>query len=218
MLPRSLVVATTSLVLFVAACGAVPTAAPAAAPSVQAPVGTPVPVATDSSGSPGSPFATPVIGDVDGTHRGPELTIEPVGDGTIRVTLDDPGAKAWRLVVTGTGELGGDRWEIAVESGDTGPLISATEIVDGEVLDVMDLSGFADGTAAAGGCHSRLPVCLGSDGFRLPRDGDGQFSIQLQLPDAHTPLVVRGATAAWEGEPFALGPWHETDAFPWGEG
>ena len=108
-----------------------------------------------------------------------QLSIEPVDDATIQATIVDATAKAWRLTVSGTGVLGDDRWEIAVETGDVGPVIVATEIVGGKVVDEMDLSGFADGTAAAGGCHSTLPVCLDSDGFRLPDDGDGTFSVRL---------------------------------------
>ena len=96
-------------------------------------------------------------------------------------------------------------------------MITATEIVGGRRVDEMDLSGFEDGTAAAGGCHSTLPVCLDSDGFRLPDNGDGTFSVRLHL-QGQVPLMVRGATAGWPGEPFILGPWQETSTFPWGEG
>jgi hypothetical protein len=164
------------------------------------------------------PTATPVVGDVNGSPGRPELSVEPVAANSFQVTISDPAARAWRLVVSGTGDHGGDRWEISVETGDVAPLITATEVRGGKVVDVMDLSGYADGTAAAGGCHSTLPVCLDSDGFRLPRDGDGLFSVRLELPDAHTPLLIRGGTAAWPGEPFVLGPWRDTAPFPWGEG
>lgn len=208
--------------LLVAGCAfagpASPSPATPSTPVAHAPDPTPLPVA-ERTPSP-EPVATPAGGDtggVDGAPGGPELAIEPVDDDTIQVTLDDAAAKAWRLVITGTGELDGDRWEIAVETGDVMPVVTATEIRDGEVVDVLDLSGFVDGTAAAGGCHSTLPVCLGSDGFRLP-DGDGRFSVRLDLPEARVPLVIRGATAAWDGEPFVLGEWRATDAFPWGEG
>ena len=135
---------------------------------------------------------------------------------TVQATLDDPAAKAWRLAVAGVGERAGDRWEILVETGDVGPAITATEIRDGRVVDVMDLSGFADGTAAAGGCHGTLPVCLSSDGFRLPQDGDGRFSVRLVLPEPGTPLTLTGATATWPGEPFVLGPWTRHGAVPLG--
>jgi hypothetical protein len=154
---------------------------------------------------------------VDGAGGGPELTIETLDADTIVATLKDPEAKAWRLVVSGTGELGADRWEIVVETGDIGPVITATEIRGGKVADVLDLSGFYDGTAAAGGCHTTLPVCMDSDGFRVP-EGDGLFSVRLDLPEAQVPLVIRGGAAAWAGEPFVLGDWHDTEAFAWGEG
>jgi hypothetical protein len=160
----------------------------------------------------------PVTGDVDGAIGGPELTIEALDGDTIQATLDDPTAKAWRLVVAGTGDRAGERWEILVETGDVAPVITATEIRNGEVADVLDLTGFWDGTAAAGGCHSTLPVCVGSDGFELPEGGDGRFSVRLELAGTQVPLMVSGGTAAWDGEPFVLGPWHDTEAFPWGEG
>ncbi len=225
MFPRFIPIALASLALAAAACGSASSAAdpptgspasPAFTPMV-APAPTPVPV-PPAEVDPEQEQPTPLVGDVDGAAGGPELTIEQLDAETIQATIADAAAKAWRLVVAGTGERGGDRWEIVVETGDTGPLITATEIVDGRVTDVMDLSGFADETAAAGGCHSTLPVCLDSDGFRLPQDGDGRFSVRLQLPAAGSALVVRGSTARWDREPFVLGPWHQTEAFPWGEG
>jgi hypothetical protein len=220
MSPRfSLALAASLALVAVAACAGTPGApsspsAPAT-PVAQEPTLTPVPVAAPT-GAP-TPVATPIIGGVDGSPGGPELSIETLDDDTIQATIEDPDAKAWRLVVAGTGELGADRWEIVVETGDVGPVITATEVRDGVVVDTLDLTGFWDGTAAAGGCHSSLPVCLGSDGFRVP-EGDGIFSVRLDLPEAQVPLLVRGGTAGWPGEPFILGEWHDTEAFPWGEG
>lgn len=176
----------------------------------------PEPVTSDPEIPPRS--TPPVTGGVNGALDRPELTIERVGAETVQATILDPDAKAWRLVIAGSGEFGGERWEIAVETGDVGPVITATEVRGGREVDVMDLTGFADGTAAAGGCHSVLPVCLGSDGFRLPSDGDGRFSLRLELPQSPMPLVIRGGTARWDGEPFVLGPWHDTQVFQWGEG
>jgi hypothetical protein len=218
MFPRVAPVLAASLALIaVAACGAsadppsivpapvVPTSVPTARPvTPTAPVPTLVPAAT----------ASPDAGNVV-AGTGPELTIEMVNGDTIRATLDDPAAKAWRLVVAGVGERAGDRWEIVVETGDVGPTITATEVRGGRAVDEMDLSGFADGTAAAGGCHGTLPVCLSSDGFRLPQDGDGRFSVQLVLPEPGTPLSITGGTATWPAEPFVLGPWTDTEPFPW---
>ena len=74
---------------------------------------------------------------------------------------------------------------------------------------MLDLTGFYDGTASCGGCHSSLPVCLDSDGFRVP-EGDGLFSVRLDLPEAQVPLVIRGGAATWSkvtDEPFVLGHW-----------
>ncbi len=215
------IVASLVLILVGGCAGAgspVPSPVAPATPVTHAPDPTPFPVAQRTPVP--EPVATPVIGDtgdVDGAKGGPELVIESVDDDTIQATLKDPDAKAWRLIIAGTGELGGERWEITVETGDVAPVVTATEIRGGQVVDVMDLSGFVDGTAAAGGCHSTLPVCLDSDGFRLP-DGDGLFAVRLDLPEAQVPLVIRGGTAAWGGEPFVLGDWHDTEPFPWGEG
>lgn len=220
MSPRFTVALAASLALVVvAACSgtsSTPVPSTPATPVANGPV--PTPVAVPSQPIAPVPTATPIIGDVDGdAGGGPELTIETLDADTIVASLSDPEAKAWRLVVSGTGELGGDRWEIVVETGDIGPVITATEIRGGEVADVLDLTGFYDGTAAAGGCHSSLPVCLDSDGFRVP-EGDGLFSVRLDLPEAQVPLVIRGGAAAWDSEPFVLGPWHDTEAFAWGEG
>jgi hypothetical protein len=193
----------------------VPTAAVPSSSVSPAPDPTPFPVPSTALAE---PTERPNVGGVDGGGGGPELTIVALTDDSVQATLLDPAAKAWRLVVAGTGDRGDDRWEIVVETGDVGPTIIATEVVGGKVVDEMDLSGFADGTAAAGGCHSTLSVCLDSDGFRLPDNGDGTFSVRFQLPQAQVPLVIRGGTAAWAGEPFVLGPWRDTEAFPWGEG
>ena len=207
MFPRSApaIVASLTLIL-VAGCAGLPavTASPTPKPVAPQPSATPPPTGEDT-------------GAVDGAQDGPELVIEALDDDTVQATLTHLGAKAWRLVVAGTGDLGAERWEITVETGDITPVVTATEIRGGEVADVMDLTGFVDGTAAAGGCHSTLPVCIGSDGLRLP-DGDGVLSVRLDLPESQVPLVIRGGTAAWDGEPFVLGDWHDTEPFRWGEG
>ena len=198
-------------------CASAPAATvPSFTPIAQAPRVTPVPLPTLAvpDVTP-APTPTPIQGGVDGAEAGPMLSVQKVDADTIQVTLQDPAAKAWRLVVGGTGTLAEDRWEILVETGDVEPLITAREIRDGNVVDVMDLTGFGSGTAAAGGCHSTLPVCLDSTGFSLPDNGDGTFSVRLDLPQAGVPLTIRGGTAGWPSEPFVLGPWTDTEAFPW---
>jgi hypothetical protein len=144
------------------------------------------------------------------------LSVEPGPDGAVRVTLRDPAAHAWRIVVAGTGDLVDDRLELRVETGDIAPSVEAFEIRDGEVVDVLDLSSLVDGTAVAGGCHLTLGVCVDSAGFGLPDAGDGTLSVRLTLVEASGPLQIVGATAGWPGEPFVLGPWRETTAFAWG--
>ena len=79
----------------------------------------------------------------------------------------------------------------------------------------MDLTGYLDGTGAAGGCHRTLGVCVDSSWFRLPEEGDGRFAIRLQMPAPGASLLVSGGTAGWPGEPFVLGPWSDTEAFAW---
>jgi len=189
---------------------------PSFTPIARAPRLTPVPLPTVAipDVTP-APTPTPIQGGVDGAEAGPVLSVQEVDADTIKVTLEDPAAKAWRLVVGGTGTLAADRWEILVETGDVEPLITAREIRDGNVVDVLDLTGFGSETAAAGGCHSILPVCLDSTGFSLPAEGDGTFSVRLDLPEAGVPLTIRGGTAGWPSEPFVLGPWTDTEAFPW---
>jgi hypothetical protein len=219
MIPRSAPALVTALALgaALAACGAAVAPSPSARPVAQAPLPTPVlsPVVTPVPTPASTPAPTPITGDVDGAIGGPELTIEALDDHTIIATLEDPAAKAWRLVVAGTGDRSGERWDLVVETGDIGPVITATEVRNGVAADVLDLTGFWDGTATAGGCHSTLPVCVDADGFDVP-EGDGRFSVRLQLPESGVPLTVTGGTATWDGEPFILGPWRETIAFPWG--
>ena len=207
--------------LVVAACTGTAVVGPATpAPSTQVPspgaLPTPTPVPTPVV----MPTPTPSqnAGDVDGFGPGPELTIEFLREDLLEVALEDPQAKAWRLVVAGAGSLSQDRWEIVVETGDIAPSITATEIQQGEVVGVLDLSGYVDGTAVTGGCHATLDVCLDSSGFGLPVAGNGRLAIRLQMPGESTPLVLTGGSAGWPGEPFILGPWSETEPFPWGEG
>jgi hypothetical protein len=204
------VIAVTIALLAVAACAST-------APTATPPTSSPEPTSTPGpSATPVEPVATasPDSGNVDG-RRYPELTVEALGPDAVRVTIADPAARAWRLVIAGTGAGAGDRLDLVVETGDTGPSIIAAEVRGGAVVDEMDLSGYADGTAAAGGCHRTLAVCVDSDGFRLPADDDGTFSVRLAVVDSGPPLTITGGTATWPAEPFILGSWTDTEPFAW---
>jgi hypothetical protein len=206
----------------VAACAASPSFPPTPSPSLPsvAPLPTPsIPSlpATPPVSEPTAPPASerPDSGNVDEPAAGPVLSIELVDATTIRATIEDPAAKAWRIDVAGIGQLAGDRLSIVVETGDVAPLVTVAEIRDGRTVSVMDLSGFGDPTAAAGGCHATLTVCVDSDSVRYPARGDGRLVVSLTRNDGTLPLTVTGSTAGWPGEPFILGPWTSTEAFPW---
>jgi hypothetical protein len=187
-------------------------ASPSSTPVAIEPAPTPVPV-------PASPSATvsPDAGNVDDLPLGPVLSIESISAKSIRVDLDDLDAKAWRIVVAGTGALAEDRLELTVETGDVAPTISLVEVQAGKVVDRADLSAYGDPTATAGRCHASLGVCVDADGIVPPDNGDGHLGIELtRIGDAS--LTVTGETAGWPGEPFILGPWTPTEAFPWEPG
>ena len=212
-------IAASIAVLVVAACTGTATSvstptAPVTAP-VTPPVTGPTPTPVPTPAALPTPTPSENAGDVDGFGPGPELTIEFPEEDLLKVGLEDPTARAWRLVITGTDDLSQDRLEILVETGDVDPSITVTEVQQGDVVDAMDLSGYANGTATTGGCHATLGVCIDSSAFALPADGSGRFSILLGMRGATAPLVVTGGTAGWPGEPFVLGPWSNAEAFPW---
>jgi hypothetical protein len=160
--------------------------------------------------------ATPNSGNLDGGY--PELSIVLPEPDAIEVSLEDPNARAWLLTIAGAGDGRADRLEIYVETGDVTLMVEMREVRDGVAVDTVDLAGL-DGVAggAAGGCHGTLPVCISSDGVTFAADGSGIVSITLELPES-APLVITGATAGWPGEPFVLGPWTQTEPFPWPQG
>lgn len=217
-----LAVASFALIV-VAACAASPSALAPSSTAVAdrastAPEPTPVPTPRATSLPSLQPSSAPTTPSDEGNVNGdayPQLTVVEPDASTLRVMLQDPSAKAWRLVVKGTGDLAFDRLEIEVVTSDVAPEITAREIHDSELVDTIDLSGYADGTAAAGGCHATLHVCIDSDGFKLPKNGNGRFRVQLSVADAAGPLSISGSTAGWPSEPFVLGSWTDTAAFDW---
>ena len=56
-------------------------------------------------------------------------------------------------------------------------------------------------------------------GRRLPRvappRGNGTLVVQLVRTDPSSALAASAATASWSTDPFVLGPWTTTAAFPW---
>lgn len=205
------VLAVLGLALAVGACSAAPgdpSGSRTPAPGTPA-APTPVPTAPPSL----DPTASPDTGNVVGDY--PQLAAEVIATDTLTITLVDPEARAWRLVVTGPGGLVGDRLELLVETGDVMPFVELREYRSGTLAGTLDLTGMAGNpTAAAGACHGTLPVCVGSDGIRLPADGDGALLVRLDLPD-EAALSITGATAGWPSEPFILGPWEQTGPFAW---
>jgi hypothetical protein len=197
----------------VAACG-VPVTADDPRPPAPTPGTAPAPTPTlPLTGIPFVPTPPPDGGDVEASY--PELTVEELGGGRIVAGILDPLGRAWRVVVAGSGPLATDRLEILVETSDIGPIIEIREFRDGQLVDVADLSRIVtDHAGAAGGCHGTLGVCWASDGFRLPADGNGELLVRLDIRAVGS-LEITGGTARWTAEPFILGPWKDTETFPW---
>jgi hypothetical protein len=193
-----------------------PSAIPVSAPA-PTPVPTPTPVPAPVLEPDATPTPAPNEGDVDGATGYPQLTIELVGEDAVQATIEDPRAKAWRLVIQGPGELAGDRLELLVDTGDVEPAITATEVRGGIAVSTTNLAGVADGSASAGACHATLHACVDAAGLKLPNLGDGTLSVRLDLPDPSVPLDITAGTATWPGEPFVLGPWTDAETFPWGD-
>lgn len=144
----------------------------------------------------------------------PDLAVERAGRGAIRATVTDAAAKSWRLVVAGTGTHAGDRWIIEVDTGDTGPVVAASETINGHEGEAVELATLEAGGTSGRICATRLPVCLDAATFRLPQ-GDGRLAATLVATDAAAHLTIAGEHATWPSEPFVLGPWTATDAVPW---
>jgi hypothetical protein len=207
------------IVLFAAAACAAGPVAPASPSPTDAPAAVPAPTPVPTPVPEPTPTPSLNAGDVEAQARGAELTVEFPEPDLLDVTLEDSEAKAWRVIVTGSGDRAADRMEVLVEAGDVGPAITATEVQQGEEVASIDLSNYSDETMVAGGCHHTLNVCIDSSSFRFSDDGTGRLRIRLQMADpAAGRLLVTGGTAGWPGEPFVLGPWTDTESFPWGEG
>jgi len=210
--PRRLGPLLSTLALVVAACGsagvAIPISSTGSGPAVPDP--TTAAAATDGPATTLLPTTSPPrLGNTDG--RFPELSVSPADPGYI-VELLDPEAKAWKILVVGSGDLATDRLELLVEVGDTAPGIEVRTIVDGKVVDATDLTGLVgDETAAAGGCHPTLQICYGSGGMTIdPAKGLLEWVLERIEPGR---FQIGGATASWPGEPFILGPWRTTEVF-----
>jgi hypothetical protein len=171
----------------------------------------PLPVADPTE--PYGPYPTlpatggqPPVGNTDRQY--PELSVSGM-DGYL-IDLIDPEARAWWVVVSGTGANEGDRIEIVAQVGDIWPGAVVRVYVDGELFDSTDLNGLiGNRTAIAGGCHPTLGLCFSSAGVDI-RPDDGRLTVALQ--GAAGAFEIRGATSAWDGEPYTLGPWHGTVA------
>jgi hypothetical protein len=140
----------------------------------------------------------------------PELAVE-LKDGYL-VSVTDPRAKAWRIEVRGAGLKGADRIELVVEVGDVAPGAEVRFYVRGGLVDVITLDGLIGlETAAAGGCHPTLELCVSSGTITIDPDAGRLTAAFEALSPA--PVAIQGATADWPGEPFILGPWRTTEPF-----
>lgn len=149
----------------------------------------------------------PPVGNTDREY--PELSVSH-GEGYV-VDLVDPEARAWWIVLSGPGPDDGDRIEIVAEVGDIWPGAAVRVYVGGQLVDTTDMNGLiGNATAIAGGCHPTLELCYSSAGVDI-RPDEGHLSVALQ-GTAAGPFEIRGATAAWDGEPYILGPWRGTEA------
>ena len=64
-------------------------------------------------------------------------------------------------------------------------------------------------------CSASLPMCVRLASVQLPHGGNGILVLALTRTDPAAAMSVAGATARWPTDPFVLGPWTTTEAFPW---
>ncbi len=176
--------------------------------------GTPPPTGAVAGATAEPPPATPRptlpgLGNVDGSY--PELSVELV-DGVYSVSVTDPAAKAWRIQLMGNGPAAGDGIELIVEVGDVAPGAGAWFLVGGQYVDTLEFGPLLGmDTAAAGGCHPTLEICVGSNDISVdPETGTLTVAFEALGDDA---VVIQGATADWPAEPFVLGEWRTTAPF-----
>jgi hypothetical protein len=191
-------------------------AAPAAPSQAGQTSATPNPAHTTAPTSATTPAATASAdtGNVSSVVT-PDFSVEPVGAQTIRVTLVDPNAKAWSFTVAGTGSRAPDAWTVVVETSDVAPAITTTERVAGVAGDPVEQVGLETGDAKGRVCSAVLPVCVIGRTVVLPDGGTGTLVLELVRTDGSVPLAVVGSTAGWPSDPFVLGSWTTTEAFPW---
>jgi hypothetical protein len=206
---RAVLLLPIALALLVGACtsSAAPVSPPT--PTDPPPSATPLPSVPTlpPTGSEPPLVSKPPTGNTD--ERYPELAISGGEPGHI-VELTDPTAKAWRIVVSGQNP--DDRLELLVEVGDIVVGVIVTTVVDGRVVDELDLSGMVGNpTAAAGGCHPVLEACYSSGGIDIDLDAGRVGLIVERIGPASFEIV--GSTAGWPDQPFVLGPWRSTAPF-----
>jgi hypothetical protein len=165
------------------------------------------------------PTAMPDSGNVDAPVT-PALSVEPVGAVAIRITLADPAAKAWRVTVadagSSLGSAGASSWSLTIDTGDVAPVITTTDTLNDVAGEPQEQPGLEAGTTTGRVCSVAVPVCIRAASVVLPRDGNGTLVLEIGKTDTAATLAVTGATAGWPTDPFALGPWTTTAAFPWG--
>ena len=131
--------------------------------------------------------------------------------GPVDVTLEDAAARAWRVVVAGTGGLFSGTGSRSSSRRATSDRSSRRRrSVDGRARRRHRPHFYGEDTAAAGELPRTLDVCVDSSSFTFADDGTGRLRIRLNMPDpASGALTITGGTAGWPAEPFVLGPWSD---------
>jgi hypothetical protein len=203
-LPRQLAILVP--IAFIAAC-TTPTGAATDRPSASAPRSGGPSVAT-ASATPTPPTAPVASGATGGTSAvRPDVSVEPLGGDTYRITVADPDAKAWRMTIQPADDSG-PFLRVVVETSDVSYSIDATAVTPPADRTRVHLR--RPNTAPI--CELTTGACLARGGVRSPGNPSRHAVSFLVTLDAAKAVAISGGIAEWSSEPFILGPWLESEA------